>query len=188
MLAPVLVTPPAEAPVSREEAKAHLRVSHADEDALIDGLIAAAVSHLDGWAGLLGRCMVTQTWRVDFYGWSLLRLPFPDVQAVVVRHRDALGVEQTVPGGSVYLEDGHVRFLSGWAAPALYAAGPAPVSVELTAGFGDAAAVPAALKAAILLHVGHLYAHREAVVSGDGVAEVPLAYAALVAPYRVVRL
>ena len=60
---PVLVTPPAETPVSRTEAKAHLRVDGTGDDDLIDGLIDAAVAHLDGYTGILGRCMVTQTWR-----------------------------------------------------------------------------------------------------------------------------
>src|SRR5690606_31689457 len=39
---------------------------HSDEDTLIEGLIRAATEHLDGWTGLLGRCLVEQEWRQDY--------------------------------------------------------------------------------------------------------------------------
>lgn len=187
MLAPVLLTPPAALPVSLAEAKSHLRVDHDEDDALIGGFIAAAVGHLDGWSGILGRCLVTQTWRVGYAGWWSLRLPFPDVQSVVVRYRDAAGVEQTVAGSSYFVEDGAVRFVPGWSAPALYVGGPAPVSVDVTTGFGDPEDVPWELKTAVLLHVGTLYQHRETL--GDAARAAPTGvYEGFVSPWRAVRV
>lgn len=79
MLAPVRVTPPAEPPVSLEEAKAHLRVDFGDDDLYVAGLIEAATAHLDGWSGILGRALVTQTWRQDLCGFprdGVIRLPW----------------------------------------------------------------------------------------------------------------
>jgi hypothetical protein len=58
MLKPVRTVPPAEMPVSLDEAKLHCRVDHNAEDAHITGLIAAAATHLDGWSGILGRALV----------------------------------------------------------------------------------------------------------------------------------
>src|SRR5690606_14090696 len=73
---PILVVAPKMTPVSLDEAKAQLAVEHGDDDALILGYIAAAVDHLDGWSGILGRALVEQEWRQDFDGFSsTLRLP-----------------------------------------------------------------------------------------------------------------
>lgn len=190
MLPPVLVTPPAERPLTLAEVKAHLRVDHDEEDALIGGLLDAAVSHLDGWRGILGRCLVTQTWRQDFAGWADLWLPFPDVQGATVTYRDGAGAAQTVDTGDVLVEPWGgrygVRFVSGWGFPALLTGGAAPVSVTVTAGFGGAEDVPWALKAAILLHVGTLYQHRETLAPAAQTSLTGV-YEALIASFRVVR-
>src|SRR3546814_19020975 len=63
---PVLVTPPTVDVVTLEEAKLHLRVDVDEDDELIKGLIAAAVGHLEGWPGLLGRVLAEQNWRKAF--------------------------------------------------------------------------------------------------------------------------
>ena len=52
------------------------------------------------------------------------------------------------------------------------------------AGYGAAAAVPAAIKQAMLLLIGHWFANREAVNVGNIVTAMPLAVEALIAPYR----
>ena len=51
-----VVTPP-EPVVSIDEAKDHLRVDGDGEDALIEGLVAAATGHIDGPNGWLGRAI-----------------------------------------------------------------------------------------------------------------------------------
>ena len=56
----ILVTPPALEPVSLAEAKAHLRVGHADEDGLIGALIAAARRLAESQTGL---CLVAEPWE-----------------------------------------------------------------------------------------------------------------------------
>ncbi len=161
MFRPVLVTPPALAPVTLAEAKAHLRVTHDEENPLIISLIDAAVSRLDGWSGILGRCLVTQRWRQHAWGWGSLRLPFPDVSNVVVTYRAGDGSELTVAEADyrldMLLSGPHVVFGSDWSFPALLSGGAAPVSIEFDAGYGAPAAVPAALRQAILVHVQALY-------------------------------
>lgn len=187
MLRPVRITPPATPPVALDEAKAHLRVEVADDDSLITALIAAATDHLDGYTGILGRCIVNQQWRQDFASWSPLRLPFPNVSAVSVSYLDADGATQTVDAADHRLIDAvrgpEVYFRPGWASPALESGTHGPVSVTFTAGYGAAADVPATLKAAILLHVGTLYEHREDLVVGATVAPTG-AYDALISPHR----
>lgn len=191
MIRPVLVTPPSVEPVTAAEAKAHLRVDFSDDDAMISAIIGAAVAHLDGWTGLLGRCMVNQVWRQDFCYWPVsgcLRLPFPDVSNVVVKYSDTDNVEQTV-SATLYdvLEDersAFVRLKDTFTSPSLYDDRVDAVRVTFTAGYGAAGSnVPAALRSAVLLLVGHFYQHREAVTGGQR-AELPLGVAALIGPYR----
>lgn len=61
----IRVTPPTAPVVSLHDMKEHLRVLHEDEDMLIQSLTDAAVSWLDGWDGVLGRCIMPQTWRIS---------------------------------------------------------------------------------------------------------------------------
>jgi uncharacterized phiE125 gp8 family phage protein len=187
MLAPVRTIAPAETPVSLAEAKAHLRVEHSDDDALITGLIAAATDHLDGWSGVLGRCLVTQTWRQDFAGFAdCLRLPLGPVASITsVTYLDGDNAEQTLPDTDYQLLTDAlgalVALAPGRSWPATCAR-PDAVSVTFVAG-SAADDVPPALKVAIMLLVGHWYERREA-IDGNTLAELPFSVSALIAPYR----
>jgi uncharacterized phiE125 gp8 family phage protein len=185
MQPPVLVTAPAVMPVTLSEAKAHLRVDHDDEDTLITALIAAATGHLDGWTGVLGRCIVSQTWRQDMdgFGDGDIRLPFADVTAVVVAYTDTANATQTFAGASYHLTADAMSSLIELADGASWpdtAIRPDAVRVTMTVGYS---AVPPAIKAAILIHIGQLYENRE-VSAMSAVAMLPLAHDALVSPYR----
>jgi uncharacterized phiE125 gp8 family phage protein len=185
---------PAEAVVSLAEAKAHLRVEHADEDAYIQSLVNAATSHLDGWSGTLGRALVEQTWEVtlDAFPVGAIHLPLGDVIAVVsVVYDDTAGDEQTVPPTDYVLDN---RSLDGWVVPVSGVSWPDTldavnaVRVRYTAGYGAASAVPAAIKHAILMLVAHWYANREAVNVGNIITAFPMAVDALTHPFRVLRV
>lgn len=189
----VLVTPPEAAPIDLASAKAHLRVDFESDDALIQGLIDAATAWLDGHAGVLGRALVTQTWKARFdYCFPAWRIPLPlsPVQAVdSIEYVDAQGATQTVSSSDYVVIDGPAAAVQ----PAFGKAWPAPrgqaraVAITFTAGYGAPDDVPGALKAAIKLLVGHFYEHREGVVGveqRDSSAELPLGVAALIRPFR----
>lgn len=187
MHAPVLVAPAAATPVSADEAKTHLKVETGDEDALIEGLVAGATQHLDGYAGVLGRCMVTQSWRQDFDDFArILRLPMPAAGITGISWVDEAGAASSIDAANYELQadalGSFVRFVDDYDFPGDLAQTRA-VRVTYTAGYGDAAAVPAPLKVAILLLVGHWYAHRRA-VSDAAMVELPLGVAMMIAPYR----
>ncbi|MGV8830337.1 MAG: head-tail connector protein [Devosia sp.] len=212
MYSPILVTPPAMTPISVADAKVHLRqaeydasgaVIAGDDDALISAFIDAAVSCLDGWTGILGRCLVEQSWRQDFDSFAgCLRLPLaPALGITSVVATDADGAEATVPDTAYsLLTDAlgpFVRLNSSFVAP-YSLADAAGVSVTFTAGYatipevaavGETAAipaqstVPAAIKVAILLLVGDWYNNREASMPGT-VSELPFAVNALISPFR----
>lgn len=179
MFAPVLVTPPADAPVSLDVAKMHLRVDHDDDDVLISTLIQAAAGHLDGWIGILGRCLAEQTWRQDFDTLApCLPLPLGPVMEIVrVDYVDDVGDVRTLDPDIYRLRSdagGRWRLdLTSWPSSRF-------ASVTYKAGFK---VVPPAITTAILMLVAHWYANREAAAAGD-LAIVPMAVDALVAPFR----
>jgi uncharacterized phiE125 gp8 family phage protein len=192
---PVRVTAPAELPVTLTEAKAQLRVAsdNTDDDTMISALLQATTDHLDGWSGVLGRCLVTQTWSASFDGFSgrFLRLPFPDVTAIAsVTYQDADDAEQTVNAASYAIKEdalsAYLFFAESFTIPTVYHR-PDAVTVTFTAGYGAASAVPQAIKHAMLMLVSHWYENREAIQIGQGVSEIPMAVDALLTPYRVRR-
>jgi len=188
-LAPVRTVAPAADLVSLAEAKAQCRVEDSDSDVLITALIKAATDHLDGFSGVLGRALITQTWAVDFGGFSdLMRLPVGNLLAVSsITYYDSANVQQTL-ASSVWTtftdaRGPYVMLKPGESWPAAYDR-PDAVRVTWTAGYGaTSASVPAAIKQAALLLVGHWYDNRAAVNVGSSVAEVPFAVDALIAPF-----
>lgn len=193
MLAPELVTGPAEPLVPLAEAKAHCRVDHDDDDSLIDGYIAAATAHLDGWSGILGRALVTQVWRQAYCAFGVLRLPLSPVQSVTeVAYTDRDGVEKTVAAADyVLLADGYGSYAMaapGASWPGDAGAGADAVRVTFAAGYGAPDEVPAAIRQAVLLLVGHWYENREAVAAGREGTVMPKSVDALLAPFRRYRV
>lgn len=161
-LTPVLITPPVGVLVSVADAKQHCRVDHAEDDLLIGGLIAAAVGHLDAWGGVLGRCIMSQVWRVTVSAGEVV-LPMPDVTAASAGYEagaTALTVTASAAGPVVSVtEDCDVTFTCAM-----------PEGLRATA------------RVAVLLLVAHWYANREAVASG--MSEMPLAVESLVQALR----
>jgi len=189
MLAPVRTVAPAAPLLTIADAKAHLRVDHADEDVIISGLIDAAHAHIDGYGGTLGRALITQTWTVDFSTFlNRMDIPLAPVQSATIQYYDSTNTQQTL-ATSVYavLTDGlgpyiALKYNQQW--PQTYARDDA-VKVTFVAGYGaTAASVPAAIRAAMLLLIAHWYDNRSTLSIGESVAELPLSVSALLAPFR----
>lgn len=168
---PVLVTPSTLLPVALEEMKQALRilerdgagevVPHEDDD-LITSEIRSAAAHYEGWTGVLGICLVEQTWRQDFDGFCrALHLPLgPVIAPVSVTWRNRAGQIATVSQVEYSLETdaggrSWLRFRDAYTLPAdLYER--RAVMVEYRAGWAvvdGAGTVPADIKAAIKLRV-----------------------------------
>jgi uncharacterized phiE125 gp8 family phage protein len=108
---PFLVTAPTVAPVSLLDMKDHLRVTDDAQDAVILALIGAAVGHLDGFSGVLGRAIMPQTWAQEWDdGSQTLLIAMPDASGVVVESDGATvsstkyTVKRTFSGLSVALD------------------------------------------------------------------------------------
>jgi uncharacterized phiE125 gp8 family phage protein len=184
MFATVIV-PPADPVVTLAEAKAHLRVEHDDDDALITGLIAAATQNLDGPGGWLGRCLMLQTIEVTLgvFPCEPYELPYPPfVEVVSVNYYDFAGNDLVVDPGA-YRTIGN-----RWISPLYGKSWPSTrydnegVRIRYTAGTEIAADVPEPIRIAILLMVAHLYEHRGEMVDASLARDKTAAF--LLAPYR----
>lgn len=186
MLAPVRTVAPATMPVSLAEAKAHLRVDHDDQDDLITAQIKAATAYLDGYSGILGRALITQTWRQDFAAFAD-RLPLPVSPVIAIAsiiYFDVGNMQQILDAGVYDLiaeaRGAYVALQPQQSWPVTFNRADA-VSITFTAGFGAAADVPEPIRQAILLIVQRLFdgADTEIDIAVDRVVH------ALIAPYRM---
>ncbi|MEE2567331.1 head-tail connector protein [Hyphobacterium marinum] len=190
-----ILAPPGVEPVSLDQAKAFLRVTHADEDQLITDLIVAARERVEAETG---RALITRTCRETLDDWAVegrfsppgtLKLPSPPLQAVTGITLIAADDSETVWSADDYIVDTDsdpgriaVRGRSGFPRPGRRIAG---IRIDFTAGYGDGPEdVPAALKEAVLRLVGEGYPDRDGALSRP----LPLSVVSLIAPYRRVRL
>jgi uncharacterized phiE125 gp8 family phage protein len=187
-----LVTAPATDPITLAETKGWCRVDFDDDNQTLTNLIRTAVKRLDGPYGLLGRALITQTWELvlDAFPSGIIDVPLPPLQQVVsIKYDDENGDEQTL-ATSAYTVDiasdpGRIESGDdGWPATLDRIAA---VRIRFIAGFGDDVTdLPEPLRTAIMMHVGHLFEHRESVMLGTGfVTEVPQGYDDLIRDYRV---
>jgi uncharacterized phiE125 gp8 family phage protein len=101
-MTPVLVTPPTGEIVTVAEMKVHLRiVDDTSHDAQLQAYINAAVAYLDGWRGVLGRCILAQDWSVTYDGAGTYRLPMTDIIEISAADGDENEMEITVSDGQV---------------------------------------------------------------------------------------
>ena len=187
-LIPIRTVAPATYPVTSAEVKAQLQIDSGDTtwDTLIDAYIAAATAYLDGYSGILGRCIISQTWEARFECFeSEFELPFPDVSAVVVKYYDIANALQTYSSSYYQLvQEACGSVVSVYPTsvyPALSVTREDRVVITMTVGYSS---VPAAIKQAILMIIGHWFTNRETVAIGQTVADIPFGASALLAPYR----
>jgi uncharacterized phiE125 gp8 family phage protein len=181
----VRTAPPA-ALLSTADLKAHLRVQHDDEDALIDSYAAAAVDHCQR---LAQRAFLTQGFTYvirNGAGWRMgrVQLPMPPLAAVAaVRVRTTEeGAASVIPALNYHVdsasEPGVVTQLAGFQAGAVH-------EFDFLAGTGTAANVPPELVQAVRLLAAHWYENRESGLVGTISKEIEFAVSALVEPYRM---
>jgi len=186
----IRVTPPSGTPIALADAKAHMRVDSTSEDDLITSLIAAAGARIEAETEL---ALLSQTWRLYLDAWppdlevEIAPTPVLSVDDIVVY--DAAGDPASVPTTGYlvdrYARPARIRLTDAGSSPGVEING---IEIDFTAGFGsDPADIPEPLRQAMLLLIAHWYENRQ--VASDGRANpVPAGYAALVAPYRNVRL
>jgi len=184
-----LITGPAAEPLSTSEAKLHLKVEDSTDDTLIATLIKAARETVEEFTR---RALVNQTWELQFddfdkESYDLEKTPVSSITSV--KYIDQNGSEQTLSASYYTLnnadEPNQILQASGQIWPSVRGF-TNDVKVRFVAGYGsDGTNVPASLKAAMLLIIGHLYENREDVVVGRQVNTLPKGAEYLMYPYRL---
>ncbi len=177
-------TPPAVEPVTLAEAKAHLRVDTSDDDTYIGTLITAAREWCEQY---LDRTLVHTQWvmRFDTFppdGTQDIELPRPPMvmsgtaTAVTVTFTQEAGPTSTYSTAEYRVD----RNATPGAILPIYGSTWTPhrqddnaISVTWWAGYGaSGSSVPAAIRHAILMLVGHWYEFRTSVLTGSISKEV----------------
>lgn len=175
--------PPLSEPLGLVEAKAHLRVQHDLEDELIQSLISAARERTEV---VTRRAIARSVWTLHLRRPAqvielprppvveLVRLEYDDAEGrTIVWQPDSLRLDRASAPGILYIYD---------PPPADIAPAPGAFRVIYEAGY-TAETLPRSIAQAMLLMIGHWYAHREAV--GTPMAELPMAVRALLSGHRV---
>jgi uncharacterized phiE125 gp8 family phage protein len=172
-----IITPPASEPLTLADAKVHLRVDHDADDALIVAMIAAAREEAEQRTQ---RSLMPQTLELVMDRFQPhMPLPRPPVSAVVsIQYIDTNGVEQTLSPSNYIAalvgDDPRVTPAYGYSWPSTQPV-PQAVRIRYTAGYANAAAVPAAVVCWMKLKIGDLYENRAGTNVGNIVS--PLAFA-----------
>lgn len=96
----IRITPPTAEIVTLDDARAHLRVDHDHDDMLIQTYLDAATAWVDGFDGVLGRCVMEQTWRATAEEARCMVAPL-DTIAVVVNDDDTVDYTIAMPAEKV---------------------------------------------------------------------------------------
>lgn len=188
----ILTSAPEIEPVSLAEAKAHLRLDTATEDAVVASLITTSRLHIET---ALGLALVDQTWSIFADRLSHrapLDLPIHPVRAVLAvrtHHRDAAII--THPLSHMTLDANPLRPRLLWDPPPIV---PSPLrtmngyEISVRAGFGPHAGdVPAPIRQALLMLVAHWFEHRDPVEIGAAKTQIPTRVSDLLAPWKSLR-
>lgn len=180
-------TAPTVEPLTVAEAKIHLRVDHADDDATIERQIVAVRQLAEKF---LRRSLCTQTLQLhlDEFPCHELVLPRgPAASIASITYVDTAGVTQTLASYQSDLVSEPARLFPAYGEswPSTRDV-PNAVIVEYVAGYGAAAAVPEQIRAGMLLALSDLFENRGSVVIGTISAEIKATAAErLWWPYRL---
>lgn len=182
------LTAPAGLPVSVEEAKAHLRIDGDHDDTVLARMIAAAVDHLDGAKGILGRALMMQSWR-----WTLDGFPDRPGEPLQIPLCPLISVDHVayqVDGGGVGFwlefevdtdsEPGRLAPVFGQSWPRGRRTPIKAVQIDFTAGYATAGDAPESIRQALLQIVAVWYDNR-----GATSFDLPGCASEITAPLRV---
>lgn len=185
-----VTTAPAAEPITLAEAKAHLRIDDTASDTILALYIQAAREHCEEITGLafVNRTITAYWSRWPRWGFELPGSPLASVSSI--KYTDSDGDQTTWDSGSYDVDTdalvGTVKLAEDETFPSTSLLTNKPIEIIYVAGTGaDESKVPAKLRAAMLLHIGHMFENREQVVAGTIATSIPFGYDALIDSARV---
>jgi len=191
-----LKTGPVKYPISREQAKDHLRVDLdiTDDDSYIDTLIATATQAAEQF---LSRRLITQTWNYYLDGWwcTSQPIPFGRLQSVTsIKYMDQDGAEATWDSENYIVDTksdpGSVVLGYNKSFPTDYLYPSNPIDIEFVCGYGlTGSDIEANIKHAIKIGISDLNENRESqVITGGSASLFELGtFVNLLLPFKIFR-
>ena len=182
-----ITSDPSIEPITTSDMKDHIKVDISDDDDLIDTYTSSARQYVED---IMGRQFISATWTLYYDSFpTVITVPRPPLQSVTsIQYYDTDGVLQTL-SSAIYTADttsqpGRIVEAYSQVWPSTRDI-PNAVIVTVVAGYGATAAdVPAKIKQAIKLMVGHWYENREQTQIID-MKELPKAVESLIWTDRV---
>lgn len=186
-----LIQGPAAEPITLAEARAHMRVSHSEEDELIAGLISSARITVET---ITRRSLITQKWKIyadKFPSSHIIKIPNTPVTSVEsVKYYDRDGILQTFSASNYWVDTvsapARVMLRDGASYPDTQDERPNAVEITYFSGYGDRReSIPAPIRHCVKMLVAHLYENPD-IVSAGQLSEIPMSCDYLLTPYRVI--
>lgn len=190
-----LSSAPVTEPVTVAEAKAHLRVFHADDDTYLTNFVIPAARR---WAETLThRAFITQTWILRLNGFGVggpIYLPRPPLVSITtVTYTDTAGTAGTAwaasSTGYTLEQPSGEHALHASIRPSYSQVYPSTrdivdsVVITYVAGYGAATAVPVGIKHGVLMLIEDMYRQRGSEIVGTITSKAALAAESLLSPF-----
>lgn len=183
---------PEQWPVKVEEMKAHLKITHVDEDDYIqDVIIPSAVASVEAD---LRRALITQSWEWvfdnGFPATGMIQFPKPPLQSVTsVMYLDTDGASQTFASSNYTVgikgTFGRLWLNESITWPDTQIQTPESATITFVAGYGnDQDDVPGGIRSLIMLLGAHIYENRQPTVTGTIISKIPFNLEYLASTHR----
>ena len=188
------ITAPTTEPLSLTEVKAHLRITHSDEDTLITSLIKVARQQAES---ITHRSIASAVYEftIDDFPSDEIVLPMPPVESVTsIIYKDKDSVETTWASDEwIFYNSEPAKIIPAYGKdfPSFTPYPIGAVKIRYTAGYKTTSTdadliIPEEIKQALRLLVADYYEFREDLLSKGHIPKtVPFGVIALLSPYRV---
>lgn len=177
----IVVTPPAAEPIDSTLLAAHLRLDDfTGQESIVSAIITAVRERAEA---VTWRAIMRQTLKLTMDGFpgyqDAIILPRPPLAAVTsITYLDSNGVSQTLSSSDYKVDSGsepaRIVPVTGTTWPEAQSGTINTVEITYTAGYANAAAVPACIKQWMLLNAASLFEHRETLVVGQRAQSIEL--------------
>jgi uncharacterized phiE125 gp8 family phage protein len=178
-------SPTYSAVISTADLKAFLRVTHSDEDTLIEAMRAAAIQHIESFCNIRLGDRTAVMYLDDFP--QTMEIPVGPVNSITtIEYATGAATKDTLSTANYYVDTNRVpariTFINF---PSIYQYSHQGVEITFDLGYAEAD-VPEGIVHAIKLLVSHMYELRQPEISGTITTKVKIGLEALLNPYRVI--